>query len=385
VGAFLGALPLVPELFVTITGTPAAYHLLGFPVPLAAYVAAQFLGTRSRIAQEFAMATSAKPRKHKEKHHKKKQQRKKHQADLDAAAQSPASHDDKPAAEHDAADPPAPLDAVGNGESVLLADGEQDHRKISSKAYEKHLRELQIELVKLQQWVVHRKLKVVILFEGRDAAGKGGTIKRITESLNPRVCRVVALPAPTEREKTQWYFQRYVPHLPAGGEIVIMDRSWYNRAGVERVMGFCTEDEYREFLRTCPEFERMLARSGIKLVKYWFSVSNEEQERRFQGRIADPTKRWKLSPMDLHSRKRWVEYSMAKDAMFSVTDIKQAPWYVVPSDCKKRARLNCISHLLSLFEYEDLTPEPIELPPRQVDRGYVRPPISDQTIIPQVF
>jgi polyphosphate kinase 2 len=264
-------------------------------------------------------------------------------------------------------------------------EGTQQKRKLSAKAYEKVLADLQIELVKLQNWIQHERMRVVILFEGRDAAGKGGTIKRITDCLNPRVARIVALPAPTERERTQWYFQRYVAHLPAAGEIVIFDRSWYNRAGVEHVMNFCSEDEYREFLRTCPEFERMLVRSGIHLVKYWFSVSNDEQERRFQGRIANPTKRWKLSPMDLESRKRWVEYSRAKDAMFAVTDIKQAPWYVVPSDAKKEARLNCISHLLSLFEYEDLTPEPIELPPRQEDASYVRPPMGDQTIIPQVF
>jgi polyphosphate kinase 2 len=196
---------------------------------------------------------------------------------------------------------------------------------------------------------------------------------------------VVALGTPTERERTQWYFQRYVPHLPAAGEIVLFDRSWYNRAGVERVMGFCTEDEYREFMRTCPEFERMLIRSGILLVKYWFSVSDEEQERRFQARIDDPMRRWKLSPMDVQSRARWVEYSRAKDDMFAVTDIKQAPWYVVNADEKRRARLNCISHLLSLIPYEDLTPPPIELPPRAGDAGYVRPPLSDQTFVPEVY
>ena len=224
-------------------------------------------------------------------------------------------------------------------------------------AYEKELERLQIELVKLQEWIKHKKLKIVVIFEGRDAAGKGGTIKRITESLNPRICSVVALPAPTEREKTQWYFQRYAAHLPAAGEMVILDRSWYNRAGVERVMEFCNEDEYEEFMRSCPEFERMLVRSGIKLVKYWFSVSDEEQERRFQARSNDPTKRWKLSPMDLESRNRWVEYSRAKDFMFAHTDIKQAPWHVVNSDNKKHARINCITHLLSLIDYEDLTPE----------------------------
>ncbi len=260
-----------------------------------------------------------------------------------------------------------------------------EHRKIKNKIYEAELANLQIELVKLQEWIKHKGLKVVCLFEGRDAAGKGGTIKRITQSLNPRICRVVALGTPTEREKTQWYFQRYVPHLPAAGEMVLFDRSWYNRAGVERVMGFCTDDEYREFMRSCPEFERMLVRSGIVLIKYWFSVSDEEQERRFQSRIIDPTKRWKLSPMDLESRKRWMEYSRAKDEMCAHTDIKQAPWYVVEADVKKRARLNCIKHLLGLIPYQDLTPEPIELPPRQAHKGYVRPPIEDQTFVPEVY
>ena len=258
-------------------------------------------------------------------------------------------------------------------------------KKLKNKVYLRELRKLQVELVKLQEWVKAKGLKVVVIFEGRDAAGKGGTIKRITESLNPRIARVVALPAPTEREKTQWYFQRYVTHLPAAGEIVLFDRSWYNRAGVERVMGFCTEEEYREFLRSCPEFERMLVRSGIILIKYWFSVSDEEQEHRFQARIDDPTKRWKLSPMDMQSRARWVEYSRAKDEMFKYTDIKQSPWWVVNSDDKKRARLNCISHLLSQIPYQDLTPEPIELPPRQDDIGYVRPPISDQTFVPEIY
>jgi polyphosphate kinase 2 len=256
---------------------------------------------------------------------------------------------------------------------------------LKTKDYEDTLAKLQIELVKLQEWIKFKRLKVVVLFEGRDAAGKGGTIKRITESLSPRVTRVAALPAPTDREQSQWYFQRYVQHLPAGGEMVLFDRSWYNRAGVERVMGFCTEDEYREFLRTCPEFERMLVRSGIILIKYWFSVSNEEQERRFQKRIFHPEKHWKLSPMDLESRARWVEYSKAKDAMFAHTDIKQAPWYVVDGDDKKRARLNVITHLLNMIDYEDLTPQPIVLPPRQDEGGYVRPPITDQTFIPEVY
>ncbi len=254
---------------------------------------------------------------------------------------------------------------------------------LKGKAYLAELSRLQIELVKLQEWIRHEGLRVVVVFEGRDAAGKGGVIKTITQSLNPRVCRVVALAAPTEREKTQWYFQRYVSQLPAAGEMVLFDRSWYNRAGVERVMGFCTEEEYREFLRAAPEFERMLVRAGIILIKYWFSVSDAEQERRFQGRINDPTKRWKLSPMDLQSRSRWLDYSKAKDEMFAHCDIKQAPWYVVNADDKKRARLNCIAHLLSLIPYEDLTPEEIELPARQTDTGYVRPPMTDQTFVPE--
>jgi polyphosphate kinase 2 len=270
---------------------------------------------------------------------------------------------------------------AGLAEAIGI-DIKSNSSKIPNKAYEKELAQLQIELVKLQEWVKTKGLKVVVLFEGRDAAGKGGTIKRITESLNPRVCRVIALGTPTEREKTQWYFQRYVPHLPAAGEIVLFDRSWYNRAGVERVMGFCTDEEYEEFMRSCPEFERMLVRSGIVLIKYWFSVSDAEQERRFQGRIKDPTKRWKLSPMDLESRRRWVEYSKAKDAMFAHTDIKQAPWYVVEADVKKRARLNCISHFLSLIPYKDLTPEPIKLPPRTEGDHYVRPPKEDQNLVP---
>ena len=258
-------------------------------------------------------------------------------------------------------------------------------KRIPKKVYERELAKLQVELVKLQEWIKHKGLKVVVVFEGRDAAGKGGVIKRITQRLNPRIVRVVALGTPTEREKTQWYFQRYAPHLPAAGEMVLFDRSWYNRAGVERVMGFCTEDEYREFLRSCPEFERMLVRSGIILIKYWFSVSDEEQERRFQARIYDPVKRWKLSPMDLESRTRWVEYSIAKDEMFKYTDIKQAPWYVVNADDKRLARLNCIHHLLSMIPYEDLTPEPVKLPPRQENFGYVRPPITDQTFVPEVY
>ena len=258
-------------------------------------------------------------------------------------------------------------------------------KKMKTKDYEEELAKLQIELVKMQEWIKAQGLKVVILFEGRDAAGKGGAIKTITMSLNPRIARIAALGTPTEREKTQWYFQRYAPHLPAAGEMVLFDRSWYNRAGVERVMGYCTEEEYQDFLRTCPEFEKMLIRAGIVLIKYWFSVSDEEQERRFQARIDDPTKRWKLSPMDLESRSKWVEYSRAKDTMFAYTDTKQSPWNVVNADDKKRARLNVIASLLSKIPYKDLTPERIKLPPRQDDKGYVRPPRTDQTFVPEVF
>jgi polyphosphate kinase 2 len=275
--------------------------------------------------------------------------------------------------------------AAASAAAVPASETPVERVMVDSAFYSRELARLQVDLVKWQEWIRYKGLKVVVIFEGRDAAGKGGVIKRITESLNPRVCRVVALPAPTEREKTQWYFQRYVAHLPAAGEIVLFDRSWYNRAGVERVMGFCTEEEYSEFLRSVPEIERMLIRSGILLVKYWFSVSDHEQERRFHARIGDPTKRWKLSPMDLQSRSRWVEYSKAKDEMFAYTDIKQAPWYVVNADNKMCARLNCIRHLLSLVPYEDLTPEPIALPPRQAEAGYVRPPITDQTFVPEIY
>ena len=258
-------------------------------------------------------------------------------------------------------------------------------KKISNKVYEAEMAKLQIELVKLQEWVKAQGLKIVVIFEGRDAAGKGGVIKRIAEHINPRICRIVALGTPTEREKSQWYFQRYVPHLPAAGEMVLFDRSWYNRAGVERVMGFCSDDEYQEFMRSCPEFERMLVRSGIILIKYWFSVSDDEQERRFQSRLNVPTKRWKLSPMDVESRNRWVEYSKAKDDMFAHTDTKQAPWSVVNSDVKKHARLNCIKHLLDTIPYKDLTPSPVKLEPRNTSAGYVRPPLSDQTFVPEHF
>jgi polyphosphate kinase len=257
--------------------------------------------------------------------------------------------------------------------------------KLDNKFYEKELERLYIELVKLQNTIKRKGLKVVVLFEGRDAAGKGGVIKRIAEPLNPRICKVVALGVPTERDKSQWYFQRYAHHLPAAGELMLFDRSWYNRAGVERVMGFCTDEEYWEFLRSCPNFERMLIRSGIILVKYWFSVSEEEQENRFQGRINDPTKRWKFSDMDIVSRLKWVEYSKAKDEMFAYTDTKQSPWFVVESDDKKRARLNCISHLLTQIPYDDLVPEKIDLGPRPPATGYVRTPIEEQTFIPDLY
>ena len=257
--------------------------------------------------------------------------------------------------------------------------------KLKRADYDQALADFQVELVKLQKWIRTQGLKVVLIFEGRDAAGKGGAIKRITQSLNPRICRVEALATPTERERTQWYFQRYVQHLPAAGEMVCFDRSWYNRAGVEKVMGFCTEQEYREFLRSCPEFERMLVRSGIILIKYWFSVSDEEQERRFQKRIADPIRRWKISEMDLKSRSHWVDYSKAKDEMFAHTDIKQAPWYVVHGDDKRRARLNVIAHFLSLIPYQEVPQPHLELPERQNKIKYMRPPLDDQTFVPEVF
>jgi polyphosphate kinase 2 len=255
--------------------------------------------------------------------------------------------------------------------------------KVKRKDYESN--ELHMELVKMQYWIKATGKKVVLLFEGRDAAGKGGAIKCIAAPLNPRGCRVVALSRPSDTERTQWYFQRYVAHLPAGGEIVLFDRSWYNRAGVERVMGFCTQEEYTEFLRSCPDFERMLIRSGIIVLKYWFSVSDEEQERRFHERAGNPARRWKLSDMDLQSREKWVEFSRAKDELFKHTDIKQAPWYTVEADDKRRARLNCIAHILSMVPYEDAVPPPLNLPPRRTpDDSYVRPPKSDQNIVPDV-
>ena len=279
-----------------------------------------------------------------------------------------------------------PKEKTSGVESLnILKKEEEINSKLKKKFYEEELARLQIELVKLQEWIKYKGLRVIVLFEGRDAAGKGGTIKRITETLNPRVCRVVALGVPTEREKTQWYFQRYVAHLPAAGEMVLFDRSWYNRAGVERVMGFCTEPEYWDFLRSCPNFENMLIRSGITLIKYWFSVSDKEQEKRFLQRINDPTRRWKISPMDVDSRIKWVEYSKAKDDMFAYTDTKQAPWYVVEADDKRRARLNCISHLLSLIEFQEVPREKIVLPPLMKEKSYVRPPMSEQTFVPNKF
>jgi polyphosphate kinase 2 len=269
----------------------------------------------------------------------------------------------------------------GNGKS----SGTKVAKQLDREYYESELKRLQIELVKLQYWIKHHGLRVVILFEGRDAAGKGGMIKRISEPLNPRGCRIVALSTPSDRERTQWYFQRYVAHLPAGGEIVLFDRSWYNRAGVEHVMGFCTLEEYKEFMQSCPEFEQMLVRSGIIVLKYWFSVSDEEQERRFQARILEPAKRWKISPMDIESRDRWVEYSKAKDRMLAHTNIPEAPWFTVESDDKRRAHLNCINHILSKVPYEDMTPDPVELPPRRAAEDYVRPPINEQFFVPHLY
>jgi polyphosphate kinase 2 len=255
---------------------------------------------------------------------------------------------------------------------------------LSKKKYEKELERLQIELVHLQEWIAHAGLRVAVLFEGRDTAGKGGAIKRISEKTNPRVVRTVALGKPTDRERSEWYFQRYVAQLPAGGEVVLFDRSWYNRAGVERVMGFCTEEEYEEFMRSAPRFEEMLQRSGLILVKYWLSISDEEQERRFEARIDDPAKQWKLSPMDLEARARWVDYAEAKDEMFACTDTKESPWFVVEADDKRTARLNLISHLLEQIPYQPLSQEKFELPPRQ-ERAYARPPVDTQTFVPERY
>jgi polyphosphate kinase 2 len=266
---------------------------------------------------------------------------------------------------------------------IMTADSAP--RKLNKATYEKELAKLQIELIRLQDWVQHAGLRIAVIFEGRDAAGKGGVIKRITHLLNPRICRIVALSKPTEREASQWFFQRYVSHLPAGGEMVLFDRSWYNRAGVDRVMGFCSEEEYWDFLRACPKLENILIRSGMVLIKYWFSVSDDEQERRFQSRMDDRTKRWKMSPLDLESRNRWVEYSQAKDIMFQYTDTDESPWYVVDADNKRRARLNCIAHLLSLIPYEKVGEEVAQLPLRPESEDYKRPPIDSQRWIPEVY
>ena len=274
---------------------------------------------------------------------------------------------------------------AAEGRWRVVGPGGPPKRAARDYKYIDELVRLQFELLKMQEWVRLQRLRVCVLFEGRDAAGKGGVIKRITEPLNPRVCRVVALGTPTERERTQWYFQRYVEHLPSAGEIVLFDRSWYNRAGVERVMGFCSDEEYQEFLRACPLFEEMLVRSGIYLIKYWFSVNDEEQERRFVERMHNPIKRWKLSPMDVEARKHWVEYSRAKDLMLEHTDRKKTPWHIVDADNKKRARLNCIAHLLGQIPYKDLRPVELDLPPRQPDTGYKRPRKSSQGWIPQIY
>lgn len=265
------------------------------------------------------------------------------------------------------------------------AHSEGKQPKLDRNFSEKELARLQVELVKMQYWVKHTGYRLILLFEGRDAAGKGGTIKRVTEPLNPRGCKVVALGTPSDQQKSQWYFQRYVEHFPSAGEILIFDRSWYNRAGVEKVMGFCSADQVEEFMQSCPEFERMLVRSGITLIKYWFSVRDEEQEVRFRSRLKDPARRWKLSPMDLESRDRWVEFSLAKDEMFARTNIPEAPWFTVEADDKRRARLNCIRHVLSKVPYEDMTPEAIELPPRKAVGDYQRPPLNEQFFVPNAY
>jgi len=270
-------------------------------------------------------------------------------------------------------------------DAAAAAAAARGGEKLTRTAYLRELFRLQGELIKLQDWVVKEKLKVVVIFEGRDAAGKGGAIKRITQRLNPRICRVVALPAPSDRERSQWYFQRYVPHLPAGGELVLLDRSWYNRAGVERVMGFCSDAEYDEFFRTVPEFEKMLIRSGIILVKYWFSISDEEQHRRFLVRARDPLKQWKLSPMDLESRRRWERYTVAKEVMLDRTHIPEAPWWIVEADDKKRARLNCIAHLLSQVAYTEVPHDPVTLPERIHNPDYARTPIPKQMYVPAMY
>ncbi len=267
----------------------------------------------------------------------------------------------------------------------LQEPGEGHRPRLDRRLYEEELARLQVELVKMQYWIKQVGTRLILVFEGRDAAGKGGTIKRITEPLNPRGCNVVALGTPSDRQRTQWYFQRYAEHFPAAGEIVLFDRSWYNRGGVEKVMGFCTPAQVEEFYQSCPEFERMLVRSGITLIKYWFSVSDEEQEARFRSRLKDPARRWKLSPMDLESRDRWVEFSKAKDAMFAHTNIPEAPWFTVDANDKRRARLNCIRHILSKVPYEDMTPKPIKLPPRRSQGEYQRPPLNEQFFVPDWY
>ncbi|MGA7098462.1 MAG: polyphosphate kinase 2 [Acidimicrobiia bacterium] len=287
-------------------------------------------------------------------------------------------------ADTEASNLPAGSDDIDPGGTPAGAEHYNSKGRLKRSFYESELARLQEEFVKLQYWVEENGLRVLIIFEGRGSAGKGGVIKRITERTSPRKVRVVALPKPTDRERTQWYFQRYVEHLPAAGEIVLFDRSWYNRSNVEWVMGFCTEEQHQEFLRSCPEFERMLVRSGIRLYKYWFSVSWDEQRKRFESRNRQPEKRWKLSDMDLEEHRLYIKYSEAKDITFQYTDIKQAPWYVVPSDDKRAARLNCMSHILGQFDYADVAPEPVELPDRE-DINYIRPPIHEQTFVPQAY
>ena len=325
---------------------------------------------------------------------KKKKKQKADKKALKKAEQSVALYEDEDKefekVDEEEKDGNGTCDLSAEGESGILKPSKKEKKKkdakatgrISDKLYEKELRKLQIELIKLQDWVRENGLRVVVLFEGRDAAGKGGAIKRITEHMNPRFCKVVALAKPTERERSQWYFQRYVEHLPAAGEIVLFDRSWYNRAGVERVFGFCTEEEYQEFLRSCPQFEEMLIRSGILLIKYWFSVSDEVQEKRLQDRIDDPLKAWKFSDIDLESRKKWVEYSKAKDRMFERTDTYVSPWNVVESDIKKHARLNCIAHFLSKVPYQEIKRKEFDLPKIEKDKNYVRPDIRMQKFVP---
>ena len=327
-------------------------------------------GHKLKAAEKKAEKAAEKAKKPKHEKHKDKA---KHSQAKEAAPIEPATIE------------PATIEHPASEDGDRAEKSKDQSKKLSDKVYEAELAKLQIELVKMQYWIKAVGYRVIVIFEGRDAAGKGGVIQRITEPLNPRGCRVVALGTPSDREKTEWYFQRYAAHLPAAGEIALFDRSWYNRAGVERVMGFCTEAQYREFFVSCPEFERMLVRSGILLLKYWFSVSDEEQEKRFHDRAKDPIKRWKLSPIDLKSRDRWVDYSKAKDEMFSHTNIPEAPWFTVAADDKKRARLNCMSHILSKIPYEDMTPPPIELPPRASDQDYVRPPFNEQFFVPQVY